>query len=279
MREPGGLRLLRRTGQGLAVTVDGLLTADGMLPVPLERLTIATNAEAGFLDRQLPKRTSRCGRSRRNRRWFFVRSQWWDGTARIAQITIVGSESLIYVPTPRRSTTCPFAIRERFHRLQVRADRRQRRRSRVEATIRWRSVVHNALPAGTSIAHVAHIRYDGERDDEIRFRRATHPRNADLRECIPGLPFGLDGMLGPALAAHPRALSEDRFLQLPPATPVGDSNGSHPSRDSSARTRRQRRSAQPKFSRRPTRRERSSRLRPIVSAARYVSCARRGFAA
>jgi hypothetical protein len=27
---------------------------------------------------------------------------------------------------------------------------------------------------------------------------------------------------------HPRALSEDRFLQLPTATPVGESNGSHP---------------------------------------------------
>ena len=43
-----GLRLLRGLAKDWPVTVDGLLTADGMLPVPLERLTIATNAEPDF---------------------------------------------------------------------------------------------------------------------------------------------------------------------------------------------------------------------------------------
>jgi hypothetical protein len=84
------------------------------------------------------------------------------------------------------------------------------------------------LPAGTSIAQVAHIRYDGERDDEIASAQLRIRATPIFANAIPGLPFGLDGMLGPALAAHPRALSEDRFLQLPPATPVGEGNGSHP---------------------------------------------------
>jgi hypothetical protein len=49
MRELGlGLRLLRGLAKDWPVTVDGLLTADGMLPVPLERLTIATSAKPDF---------------------------------------------------------------------------------------------------------------------------------------------------------------------------------------------------------------------------------------
>ncbi len=37
----------------------------------------------------------------------------------------------------------------------------------VEATIRWRDVVQQRLAAGEAIVHVAHMRYDGERDDEV----------------------------------------------------------------------------------------------------------------
>ena len=43
-----GLRLLRSLAKEYPVTVDGVLTADAMLPVPLERLTIATTAEPDF---------------------------------------------------------------------------------------------------------------------------------------------------------------------------------------------------------------------------------------
>ena len=42
---------------------------------------------------------------------------------------------------------------------------------------------------------------------------------------IPGLPFGLDGMIGPAFGGSQRAIDSERFLELPPATPVGEGNG------------------------------------------------------
>jgi hypothetical protein len=42
---------------------------------------------------------------------------------------------------------------------------------------------------------------------------------------IAGLPFGVDGMLGPALHGRQRALREERYVQLPPATPVAERNG------------------------------------------------------
>ena len=83
------------------------------------------------------------------------------------------------------------------------------------------------MPAGEAIVHVAHVRYDGERDDEIVSAELKVRAAPVFANAIPGLPFGLDGMLGPALAGQPRQLSEERFLQLPPATPVGEGNG-HP---------------------------------------------------
>ena len=48
MRARLGLRLLRSLAKEYPVTVDGVLTADAMLPVPLGRLTIATTAEPDF---------------------------------------------------------------------------------------------------------------------------------------------------------------------------------------------------------------------------------------
>ena len=67
----------------------------------------------------------------------------------------------------------------------------------VEATIRWQDVVHNGLPAGKRSTHVAHVRYDGEREDEIVAEELKVRAAPVVRECDPGLPFGLDGMLGP----------------------------------------------------------------------------------
>jgi uncharacterized repeat protein (TIGR01451 family) len=224
-----GLRLLRGLAKDWPVTVDALLTADGMLPVSLGRLTIATSAEPDFSTGNLRSEPADVVDPGETVQWFLHVRNGGDGTARLAQITIAGPESLIYVPNsttvndvPIRDSGAlpPFAGERGIVLNDVDPG--------VEATIRWCSVVHNASPAGTSIAHVARIRYDGERDDEIVSAELRVRATPIFANAIPGLPFGLDGMLGPALAGHPRALSEDRFLALPPATPVGDGNGAHP---------------------------------------------------
>jgi uncharacterized repeat protein (TIGR01451 family) len=224
-----GLRLLRGLAKDWPVTIDGLLTADGVLPVPLEHLTIATSAEPDFTTGNLHSEPADAVDPGETVEWFLHVRNGGDGTARVAQITIATPQSLIYVPNsttvndiPIRDSGAlpPFAGARGIVLNDVDPG--------VEATIRWCSVVHNASPAGTSITHVAHIRYDGERDDEIASAELRVRATPIFANAIPGLPFGLDGMLGPALASHQRALPEERYLQLPPATPVAEVNGAQP---------------------------------------------------
>jgi hypothetical protein len=154
-----------------------------------------------------------------------------DGPARRVQISIAQPSTLIYVPNsttvndvPVRDVgaNAPFASERGIVLNEVDPG--------VEATIRWRDVVHNGLPAGEAILHIAHIRYDGDRDDEILSNELKVRATPVFANAIPGLPFGLDGMVGPSFggANSTRALTEERFLELPPATPVGESNGAHP---------------------------------------------------
>ncbi len=81
----------------------------------------------------------------------------------------------------------------------------------VEATIRWRDVVHNQLPAGEAIVRVAHVTYDGERDDEIASNELKVRAAPVFANAIPGLPFGLEGLVGPTADAGTR---EDRYADL-----------------------------------------------------------------
>ena len=222
-----GLRLLRSLAKEFPVTVDGVLTADAMLPVPLERLTIATTAEPDFsvgTFRSEPADTVDVGETIE---WVLHVRNGGDGPARRVQINVVQPDTLIYVPNSTTVNDVPvrdvgasaaFATGRGIVLNEVDPG--------VEATIRWRDVVHNGLPAGQAIVHVAHVRYDGDRGDEITSNELKVRSAPVFANAIPGLPFGLDGMVGPAFGGQ-RALGEERYMELPPATPVGgsDQNG------------------------------------------------------
>jgi len=233
---PGGrararlnLRLLRGLAKEYPVTVDAVLTADAILPVPLHRLVIATTAEPDFSVANFRGEPAESVDAGDAVEWVLQLRNGGDGVAHHVAVAIAMPDALIYVPN---STTVndvpvrdagslpPFARTEGVALSEVDPG--------VEAVIRWRTVVHNALPAGTTIRHVAHVRYDGDRDDEIASNELT-VRSAPLfANAIPGLPFGLEGVVGPALAATTPVLETERFIQLPPATPVAEGNGAPP---------------------------------------------------
>lgn len=221
-----GLRLLRSLAREYPVTVDAVLAADAVLPVPLTRLTIATIAEPDFSVANFRSEPSDSVDAGESVDWVLQIRNGGDGVAHHAFVTITPPESLIYVPNsttvndvPVRDVGAspPFAADDGIALNEVDPG--------VEATIRWRTVVHNGLPDGTAIAHLARVRYDGDREDELSSTQLTVRSAPAFANSIPGLPFGLDGMVGPALGSEQRAIAQDRILELPPATPVADGNG------------------------------------------------------
>ena len=217
-----GLRLLRGLARAYPVTVDAVLAADAMLPLPLERLTIETTAEPDFSVGTFGSEPSEGIDAGEMVEWYLHVRNGGDGPARRVQIAIEQPAGLIYVPN---STTVndvavrdvgalpPFAARRGIVLNDVDPG--------VEATIRWRDVVHNGLPAGDAIARTAILHYDGDRIDEVFAAELRVHATPAFANTIPGLPFGVDGMVGPALAGAQRALTREQFVELPPATPVG----------------------------------------------------------
>ncbi|MGZ3496581.1 MAG: hypothetical protein ACXWNJ_05395 [Vulcanimicrobiaceae bacterium] len=216
-----GLRLLRSLAREFPVTLEGVLTADAMLPVQLHRLTIVTTAEPDFAVgafRSDPGDVADVGETIE---YVLHVRNGGDGPARRVQIHIDQLESLIYVPNsttvndvPVRDVGAqpPFASERGIVLNDVDPG--------VEATIRWHDVVHNGLAAGEAITRTARIRYDGERVDEIASTEIKVRSAPAFANNIPGLPFGLDGMLGPSLGGQRALPGADGFVELPPATPV-----------------------------------------------------------
>jgi uncharacterized repeat protein (TIGR01451 family) len=221
-----GLRLLRSLAREFPVTIDAVLTADAMLPVPLERLTIATTAEPDFSVGTLRSEPSDVVDVGETIEWTLHVRNGGDGPARKVQISCAQPESLVYVPNSTAVNEVP--IRD-IGALSALAGERGVMLNdvdpAVEATFRFRDVVNTGLPAGETIVRVVRISYDGGRVDELVSNELKVRAGPAFANAIPGLPFGLDGMLGPAFGLGPRALSEERFMELPPATPVnGDSS-------------------------------------------------------
>ncbi|MDP9025098.1 MAG: hypothetical protein M3N13_06985, partial [Candidatus Eremiobacteraeota bacterium] len=216
-----GLRLLRSLAKEYPVTVDAVVTADAMLPVPLERLTIATTAEPDFSVGSLRSEPVDVIDAGETVEWILHVRNGGDGPARRVTIQSEQLASLIYVPNSTTVNDVP--IRD-IGASSVLAGERGIALNDVdpgvEATIRWRDVVHNGLGAGEAIVRVAHVRYDGDRSDAMFSNELKVRATPVFANAIPGLPFGLDGMIGPSFGGGQRAIAESRFIELPPATPV-----------------------------------------------------------
>jgi len=219
------IRLLRCAGDRRPVSIDAVLTAESMLPLPLGRLEIPTAATPDFSLGSFRSETPAEILAGETAEWVLHLRNGGDGTARSVRVEIEQPPSLIYVPNSTRvngvpvrdvGAHAPFATEGGLLLSEVEPG--------VEAVVRWADVVHNGLGAGTAVARVARVTYDEGRADEIVAGVLTVRGAPGFANAIPGLPFGLDGAIGPA-ALGPQALGESRFVELPRATPVDGQDG------------------------------------------------------
>ncbi|MBV9149644.1 MAG: DUF11 domain-containing protein [Candidatus Eremiobacteraeota bacterium] len=217
------LRLLRTFTRDDRVSVDAVLTAASVLPVQLHGLEIATASEPDFSVGVLRSEPADLGDVGETVQYILHVHNGGDGTARRVQINVEPSDALIYVPNSTAVNGVP--VRDIGSAPPLVSDDGivlNEAEPGVEARITWREVVHNGLPAGESIVRIAHVRYDNERHDEFSSGELKVRATAVFANNIPGLPFGLNGIVGPAANTGTRALPDagDGFVQLPPATPV-----------------------------------------------------------
>ena len=220
-----GVRLLRSLAKALPVTIESVLTADAMLPVQLGSLAIVTTAEPNFSIGTLRSEPDELVDTGSEVEFILHVRNSGDGPARSVSVTVPQLESLIYVPNSTCVNDLPVRdIGALSPLMNPRGIVLSDVDPGIEATLRWREVVHNGLSSGETIVRSALIAYDGERVDEITGAEVKVRCAPAFANTISGLPFGLDGMLGPSLGSAPpqRAISggDDRFVELPPATPV-----------------------------------------------------------
>lgn len=218
-----GVRLLRSLAKAHPVSIESVLSADSMLPVQLSHLTIVTTAEPNFAIGTLRAEPDEIVDAGQEVEWVLHVRNSGDGPARKVAITVAALDSLIYVPNSTSVNDLP--VRDIGARSPLMTDRGialSEVDPGVEATIRWREVVHNGLASGEAIVRSACVGYDGDRVDEIAAAEIKVRCAPAFANTISGLPFGLDGMLGPSFGNSQRALpgGDDRFVELPPATPV-----------------------------------------------------------
>ena len=216
-----GVRLLRSLARAHPVTIDAVVTADAMLPVQLAPLAIVTTAEPNFAIgalRSIPEEIVDAGEEVEF--VLHVRNSG-DGPARRAQLTADPLDLLIYLPNtttvndvPVRDTGAQSPLMHERGLVMTDVD------PGVEATIRWREVVNNNAPAGSAVHRRVRISYDSDRADEIAAEELKIRCAPAFANTISGLPFGLDGMVGPSLGHTQKAITGSDFVELPPATPV-----------------------------------------------------------
>jgi uncharacterized repeat protein (TIGR01451 family) len=213
-----GLRLLRSVPKEHPLTVDAVLTADSMLPVPLERLTIVTTASPDFAVGSFRSYPSDAADLGETIEWTLQLRNGGDGPARQVRIRVPQPPSLIYVPNsttvndvPLRDVGAlgPFASERGIVLSEFDAG--------VEATLQWRDVVHNQLAAGETVVRVAQVDYDDERHDEIVSDELKVRASPVFANAIVGLQFGLEGVVGPSAQESPSIT--DAHAELTAADP------------------------------------------------------------
>ncbi len=223
-----GIRLLRSLAKAYPVTIESVLTAEAMLPVQLTRITIVTTAEPNFSVGTLHSEPADIADAGDEVEFVLHVRNSGDGPARRSRVSVEALNELIYVPNsttvnelPVRDVGAQSPLTSEQGIILSDVD------PGVEATIVWREVVHNGLPSGEMIVRVARVAYDGDRLDDITAPELKVRCSPVFANAIAGLPFGLDGMLGPAFGGGQRALPDldDRFVQLPTAMPVGRGEG------------------------------------------------------
>lgn len=223
-----GIRLLRSLAKAYPVTIESVLTADAMLPVQLTGLTIVTTAEPNFSVGTLHSEPADVADAGDEVEFVLHVRNSGDGPARRVRISLDSLDELIYVPNS--TTVNELSVRDVGAQSPLTSEQGiilSDVDPGVEAAITWREVVHNGLASGETIVRVARLAYDGDRADEISAPELKVRCSPVFANAIAGLPFGLDGMLGPAFSGGQRALPDvgDRFVQLPPAMPVGRVEG------------------------------------------------------
>ncbi len=218
-----GVRLLRSLAKAHPVTIDSVISADAMLPVQLSAATIVTAAEPNFSIgtlRTLPEEIADAGDEIEF--VLHVRNSG-DGPARRVRIGVPVLDSLIYVPNsctvndlPVRDVGAQSPLSSERGLIMTDVD------PGIEATIRWREVVHNGLASGESIVRTAFVAYDGDRVDEIAAPELKVRCAPAFANTISGLPFGVDGMLGPAFGSSARADRQRRPFPGVTAGNAGD---------------------------------------------------------
>ena len=216
-----GVRLLRSLAKAHPVSLDAVLSADAMLPVQLPPLSIVTTAEPNFAIGTLRSEPEELVEAGEEIEFILHVRNSGDGPARRAKIGVDALEALIYVPNSTSVNDLPVRdVGAQSPLMHERGLAMSDVDPGVEATVRWREVVNNAAPSGEAIARVARVAYDGDRIDEIAAHEVKVRCTPAFANTIAGLPFGLDGMLGPSFGTHQRALPGGDFVELPPATPV-----------------------------------------------------------
>ncbi len=210
-----GVRLPRDLSRTRPGTVDGVLTADAMLPVPLRRLVIAAEGEPDFSAGTLCCQPAGVADAGETVEFALLLRNAGDGRADRVTIHPAPTEALLYLPNSTSVNGVP--LRDAGGRAPFDCESGIVLRDvdpGVEATVRWREVLRNEASAGEPIVRIARVGYGNRREERIVAEALAVRALPSFASEVPGLPFGLAGALGPLPSVDPSS-SVERLAESP----------------------------------------------------------------